>query len=211
MTATASTTEYTREGRQDSPGMMSYEQFLEWTDDKTHAEWIDGVVQLMAPVADGHQDISGFLAALLRLRAEQRNAGRVLTAPFQMRLSTIARGREPDILFVDQSRLDRIMRTHLDGPADLVIEIVSPESVLRDRGEKYGEYETAGVREYWIIDPDGQRADFFSLTNGRYERIPVADDGIIRSIVFPDFWITVGWLWQRPMPHILDVVRTWGE
>jgi len=211
MAATVPAIEYAREGRQDSPGFMSYEQFLDWTDDKTHAEWIDGVVQLMAPVADGHQDISGFLAALLRLRAEQRNAGRVLTAPFQMRLSTIARGREPDILFVDQSRLDRILRTYLDGPADLAIEIVSPESVLRDRGEKYGEYETAGVREYWIIDPDSRRADFFSLVDGRYERIPVAEDGIIHSSVFPDFWIAVEWLWQRPMPRILDVVTTWGD
>ena len=187
MTATASAIEYAREGRQNLPGTMSYEQFLAWTDDKTHAEWVDGEVQIIAPVAEGHQDTAGFLAALLRLRVEQRNAGRVLTAPFQMRLSTIARGREPDVLFVAQDRLDRITRPYLDGPADLAIEIVSPESALRDRGEKYGEYETAGVREYWIIDPDGLRADFFILADGRYERIPVAADGIVRSSVFPDF------------------------
>jgi Uma2 family endonuclease len=190
---------------------MSYEDFLAWTDDKTYAEWVDGEIELMSSVADAHQDIAGFLAALLRLRAEELQAGRVLTAPFQMRLTAIARGREPDVMFVASERLDRITRTFLDGPAELAIEIVSPESALRDRGAKYGEYETAGVREYWIIDPDQQRADFFTLIDNRYERIRPDANGIIRSMVFPDFWIVVDWLWQRPMPAILRVLEFWSK
>lgn len=45
----------------------------------------------------------------------------------------------------------------MDGTPDLIVEVTSPESLARDRGEKYVEYEAAGVREYWLIDPDRQQ------------------------------------------------------
>lgn len=60
--------------------------------------------------------------------------------------------------FVAEEHLDRLQEMHLEGPADLVVEIVSPESRLRDRGEKFAEYELAGVSEYWLLDPELRRA-----------------------------------------------------
>ena len=51
--------------------------------------------------------------------------------------------------------------TYLDGPADVVVEIISPESRLRDRGEKFAEYEMGGVREYWLIDSERHEADWY--------------------------------------------------
>lgn len=55
--------------------------------------------------------------------------------------------------FVASEHLDRLKETYLDGPADLVVGIVSPDSVGRDRGEKFYEYAQGGVPEYWLIDP----------------------------------------------------------
>ncbi len=133
---------------------MTYEEFLDWADEDTYAEWVDGKVEMMSPASEKHQDISDFLAAILRVCVEDFDSGRVLSAPFQMRLSNVRRGREPDLLFVRKENIIRLQRSYLDGPADLAIEIVSPESVLRDRGAKYAEYEAGGVREYWIIDAD---------------------------------------------------------
>lgn len=77
----------------------------------------------------------------------------------------------------------------------------------RDRGEKYYEYEAAGVREYWLIGPDRQQAEFYRLNQGkkRYELIP--PEGVYRSQVVPGFWLKVSWLWQRPLPRVLDVLR----
>ncbi len=192
------------------PSDVTYEQFLEWLDGETHAEWIDGKAVLMAPANAQHQDISGFLSALLRLQAEDQAAGMVLTAPFQMRLSRLKRGRQPDLMFVAKSSLTRLKPDYLDGPADWIIEIASPESLLRDRGEKYAEYEASGVKEYWIIDPDAKRVDCFTLgEDGRFDRVRPDEGGKIESVILPGFWINTGWLWKSFLPPIKQVLKDW--
>jgi Uncharacterized protein conserved in cyanobacteria len=187
---------------------LTYEEFLEWADEDTYAEWVGGEVVFMSPASLPHQNLSDFLTALLRLYVEDHDLGQILSAPFQMRLARVNRGREPDILFVARENAGRLQRNFLDGPADLVIEIVSPESALRDRGEKYAEYEAEGVGEYWLLDPDTARADFFILgTDGRYERVREDAQGIYRSAVVTGFWLNVTWLWQSPLPRLRDVLN----
>lgn len=187
---------------------MTYEEFLDWCDEDTWAEWVDGEVVMVSPASVPHQRISRFLFVLLQTIVERHDVGEVLSAPFPMRLGELRRGREPDLLFIAKEHLDRLKETYLDGPADLVIEIVSPESGPRDRGEKYYEYEAAGVREYWLIDPDRQQAEFYRLNRkNRYELIAPDADGIYRSEVIANFWIRVSWLWQKPLPRVLDVMR----
>ena len=70
------------------------------------------------------------------------------------------RGRVPDLLFVTSEHVDRQQPTYLDGPRDLAVEIVSPDSVRRDQGEKFVEYEQAGIPEYWLVDADLEQAEF---------------------------------------------------
>lgn len=120
-------------------GKISYEEFLDWLDEDTLAEWVDGEIIIAAPASIRHQRISGFLYGILSRYVCSHNLGELIYAPFQMKLIT---GREPDILFVSNANLGRIKDTFIDGPADMVVEIVSPESMMRDRGEKYFEYES---------------------------------------------------------------------
>jgi len=142
---------------------------------------------------------------------ETFNLGWIRSAPFNMQLPHLERGREPDILFVSKERLDIVQSSNLSDAADLVIEIVSPESVGRDRGEKFVEYEAAGVREYWLIDPDREQAEFYQLADtGRYRLITSDENGLFHSSVLPDFWLKVDWLWQDPLPKVLDVIRELG-
>lgn len=166
---------------------------------------------MASPASYRHQVVADFLLTVLNVYVEQRGLGRVLSAPFQMKTGPDLSGCEPDVLFIAQENLDRLKNTYLDGPADLVVEVVSPESRLRDRGEKLAEYEMGGVREYWIIDPAEQRVDFYVLAaGGRYERQRADAQGVYHSQVVEGFWLKEGWLWQEPLPKVLSVLHELG-
>lgn len=193
------------------PGKMTYEEFLNWADEDTWAEWVHGEVIILTPASNRHQDLADFLTALLRLFVEARQAGIVRSAPFQMKTGPSLPGREPDVLFVATANLSRLQATFLDGPADLVVEIISPDSRARDRGEKFYEYEQGGVREYWLIDPLRRRAEFYQLgKDGIYQPVVMHSDGIFCSAVLEGLWLKVEWLWQEPLPPLLSVLREWG-
>jgi Uma2 family endonuclease len=155
------------------------------------------------PPSSRHQAIVVFLVTLLNIYVTARTLGVIFTAPYQMRLHQPPRGREPDILFVAQSNLGRITKQYLDGPADLVIEVISPEISGRDRGDKFYEYETAGVREYWLIDPQREQVEFYELDEqGRYRLALGGHTGEYTSMVIPGLTIDATWLWQEPPPPV---------
>jgi Uma2 family endonuclease len=189
---------------------MTYEEFLAWYD-CSHAEWVDGEVILMSPVSTQHQLLLSFLAALLQHWSEDRKSGLVLAAPFQMKLSFRPSGREPDVLFIARERVELLKKNYLDGGADLAIEVISPDSRTRDRQDKYQEYQQAGVREYWILDPIRKHAEFFRLNQeGRYALVLTSTDGIFSSMVLEGLWLKVDWLWQEPLPPLMSVLKEWG-
>ena len=101
---------------------------------------------------------------------------------------------------------DRLQEAYLDGPADLVIEIVSEESIGRDRGEKFAEYEQAGIPEYWLIDPVRKQAEFYVLRGGRYRQAAL-ENGVFASEVLTGFRLREAWLWRASLPNVLDVLR----
>ena len=190
---------------------MTYEEFLQWCNEDTWAEWVDGEVIMLTPASNRHQDLSDFLAFVMRGFVEARDLGIVRSAPFQMKTGPDLPGREPDILFIAQEHLGRLKETYLDGPADKVVEIASPESMGRDRGEKFYEYEKGGVREYWLIDPQRRRTEFYRLgEEGWYQLVPVDEEGVYRSGVIAGFWVKTSWFWEEPLPRVLDVLRELG-
>jgi Uma2 family endonuclease len=82
---------------------------------------------------------------------------------------------------------------------------------MRDRGAKYYEYEQGGVREYWLIDPLREQAEFYHLgENGIYRPAALGEDGLYRSSVLPGFWLDPEWLWRDPPPPALGVLKQLG-
>jgi len=193
-----------------APGKVTFEEFLEWADEDTWAEWINGEAIMVSPASDKHQEISNWLLTVLWMYIEAHDLGWLRSAPFLMRLSpTIA--REPDLLFVTGEHLARVEETYLDGPADLAIEIVSPDSIARDRGEKFVQYEAGGVSEYWLIDPLRQQAEFYQLADdGRYRLALPEPDGFYHSRAVAGFRLRPDWLWQEPLPKVLAIARELG-
>jgi Uma2 family endonuclease len=183
---------------------MTYGEFLAWADEDTLAEWVDGEVMVTRPASRQHQEIGGFLYTLLSTYAEVRGLGVVLPPPFQMKLAHS--GREPDVLFLANAHLDRLKETYLEGPADLVVEITSPESLGRDRGDKFAEYEQAQIPEYWLINPLRQEAECYRLdAPGRYHLVAPDTEGTFHSEILTGFWLQLSWLWNPP--HMLEALR----
>jgi len=189
---------------------ISYGEFLERIDENPHVEWVDGEIIEMSPISERHEDLSGFLKPLVRHFAEAYNLGVVRGEPFQMKPALSLPGRAPDFFFVATAHLDRLRSTYLEGPADLVVEIISPESRAWDRGDKFSEYEAAGIPEYWLLDPIREQAEFYQLDPGGIYRPAVLDaQGRYQSVVLPSLWLQVSWLWQTPLPPLLSILKAW--
>lgn len=183
-----------------APLRMTYEQYLDWEPEGGLAEWVDGEVIIHDMPTREHQRILVFLDRLLGLFVRIFDLGEVLVAPYKMRAVSDGPVREPDLLFVSAPNESRQTSKYLRGPADLAVEIISDDSVIRDREKKFNEYQNAGIREYWIIDwrPKFRRVDFYVLDEqGIYQTVPVSADGIYRSTVLPNFWLRTSWLWQE--------------
>jgi Uma2 family endonuclease len=188
---------------------ISFEDYLVKYDGQ-HAEWIGGKVITFMSASDLHQDLMRFLISILSFFVEAHNLGVIRPAPFAMKIKEETRGREPDILFLAKENLDRLKPTYLNGPADLAIEIISPESIERDRDEKFYEYEEAGVPEYWMLDPTLKRAEFYALgEDGVYRPISIDENGIFRSVMLRGLELKVEWLWQKPLPTLMSVLKEW--
>ena len=183
---------------------MTYEEYLQACAEDTQVEWVDGEAIVFMPPGTRHQRLLTFLLALLATYVQHTRLGEVIPAPFEMRLMNSA--REPDLLFVAAARRHLLDQQRLNGPADLVVEIVSPESAARDRADKFDEYQEAGVREYWVVDvrEGKERVDFWLLgEDGRYRAALPDGAGVYRSTALTGFWLDTAWLWQEPLPSAL--------
>ena len=188
----------------------AYDEFLAAYADQ-HAEWVNGQVITYMSAKERHQVLLLFISTLLQLFVDVFKSGKVRTGPYAMFLAVQNAHREPDVFFISAEHSERLTTNRLEGPADLVIEIVSDDSVTRDRVDKFDEYEAAGIPEYWIIDPrpNRQRANFYQLDErGQYQPVLPDKNGVYRSAMLTGFWLNVNWLWQAELPAPL---RALGE
>lgn len=186
---------------------VSYEDFLTNFDGQ-HVEWVNGVVIQMASITERHDATTRFLATLFQAFLELSGGGRVLQDPMVMRLEAIGSARTPDIQILLPDKLGFLKENQVVGPADLVVEVVSPTSHRRDRVEKFSEYERGGVPEYWIIDPIYQEPLFYHQDeDGLYERHKPSGDGVYHSIVLKGFHLKVDLLWREELPGVFEIAR----
>ncbi len=187
---------------------MTYEQFLAWAGEDAHAEWVKGEVVELMPPTERHQELIGWLVTLLTLFVDQKRIGKVLPAPFEMRLEVVPSSRQPDIIVTLATSAGRMDGKRLNGAADLAIEVISDDSVTRDRRDKYAEYAQAGVSEYWVIDPRIGRYSFqaYQLADEDYfETIPTNEAGRVPSIVIPGLAFDPAWISMQPLPKALKI------
>lgn len=161
---------------------MTYEDYAKMPDDGLRYELVDGRLELMGPSPERtHQLISGQLFTLLNSDCESEYV--VVTAPVDVILSA-TEVRQPDLVMIHLSRMSIYkQRGSIESPPDLVVEILSPSSLHRDKVAKRRSYADFGVPEYWVVNPqDGTLEQNVLKGDGDYDLIHVyAGDELICS------------------------------
>ncbi|WKN41216.1 Uma2 family endonuclease [Tunicatimonas pelagia] len=174
---------------------ITYQEFLNMEipdDDNYIYELLNGeIVKYSAPESK-HQIASANLHLIMGSYVKQKKLGRVLYAPISVFLGEYSAPR-PDLLFVSTKKQEIIQQKGVMGTPDLMIEIVSPGSVVRDRVHKKEIYQQAGVPEYWIVDPKYLTVEVYELIDSGYALFQdVEGEGTIESKVIEGLKIDVG-------------------
>lgn len=151
------------------------------------AELIDGQIYMMAPPSRRHQEMIGSLYRKIADYIDmKRRACKVYLAPFAVFLNNNnVNYVEPDISIIcDKNKLDD---KGCNGAPDWIIEIVSPSSKRMDYYIKLFKYRTAGVREYWIVDPIREMILVYDFENDDYEQYSFSE--IVKVRIYDDFEI----------------------
>ena len=154
------------------------------------AELIDGHMYMMAPPNFRHQKISMEISAAIHQYIKNHNGDcEVLPAPFAVFLNEDGRNYvEPDISVICDR--NNITDKGCNGAPDWVTEIVSPSTEQIDYGVKLFKYRSAGVREYWIINPMTRTANVFDFEHDEKTR-QYSFDQNIPSCIYADFAIRI--------------------
>jgi Uma2 family endonuclease len=186
-------------------GCFTYDDFCALIREDQKADLIDGVIYMASPENIDAGRLFLWLSAVMSTYAEEKQLGEVFGSRIACRFNDRS-APEPDILFVRKEHADRLLRGGVEGAPDLVIEIVSPDSVERDYETKRKQYQQFQVPEYWIIDEEEKSVLLLRRNRrGRYQEIQPRR-GIFRSEVLTGFWLDPSWLWQ-PRPSRLAIIQ----
>lgn len=187
-------------------GLVTFEEFYDRVDEKTKADLLDGKIICDSPAIPKHAFVTTWTTLLIGNYNQKFDLGALLTATATVRLS-LYNAPEPDIFFIAKSRLGIINDKYVDGPPDLCVEVISKSSRKYDRGRKFVLYAEHGVKEYWLIDPLKNTAEFYENLAGKFVRIAPDENGRIHSTVLPGFWVKPEWFLANPLPNVLEVLN----
>lgn len=178
-----------------SKGKYTYADYVTWPEDERW-EIIEGVPLMQSAPTWQHQSV---LRELLRQISNYllHKPCQVFAAPFDLCIPERDEGDEeisnvivqPDIVVLCDER--KLRKTGYFGTPELIIEITSPSTARNDKLTKFNKYEKAGVKEYWIVEPEIKIVSVFTLQkNNRYGRPDVfSDEDQILVSIFPDLSI----------------------
>ncbi len=182
--------------------LLTAEDFLEWLEPGRTADLIDGEVFMHSPVSIRHARLLNFLDRLLGTYVDRRRLGELFREEVAVRLSA-RNAFQPDLAFYRAERRRLIQENHIEGPPDLVVEVLSPRTADRDIGPKFAEYEQHGVIEYWVLDPETLAHRFYRRDG---ELLVEYAEGAakIESRAVPGFFVMRDWLDPGRTPRITE-------
>jgi Uma2 family endonuclease len=183
---------------------LTYRDYAALPDDGKRYEIHDGELWEMAAPTTLHQILLGRLFRALDDRVTAQALGLVMIAPLDVILSdqpTETTILQPDVLFLDNARLETVHMRGVEGSPTLVVEIFSPSTAAIDRTRKRDLYARYGVPYLWFVDPDTREIEAHALEAGAYRFVrrvsgaepadlpPFVDLGLVPSSLWPEFTI----------------------
>ncbi len=148
------------------------------------------LIMTPSPVPN-HQIIKIRIEYELLKFVNDKKLGIVLDAPIDVYFSD-TETYQPDIIFISKDRLNIIGEKKIEGPPDLIIEILSPATAYYDLRIKKDTYEQSGVKEYWIVDPIQKTIEIFVNKNARFEPVSIVKgEGEVKSDLLNGFSIAL--------------------
>jgi Uma2 family endonuclease len=160
--------------------------------DEPRCELIFGRFYVSPSPTSLHQMLVLLLARLLDDIAVA-SGGLALTAPMDVALDEHS-VVQPDLIYLLAEHRDRAVE-RVEGAPDLVVEVLSPGTARRDRGEKLRLYAESGVREYWIVDPAERQIEFLVNEGGRFV-VALPADREYRSPALAELRLDLVALWR---------------
>ena len=166
--------------------LYTYEDYLKIDDDNRY-ELIGGKLIVVPSPKTIHQEIVLGIASVMKEFVSKNNLGKVFIAPTDVLLSETEKP-QPDILFIPNERLNIVTENNIQGAPDLVVEVLSPSTKKYDKVEKSRMYYLYGVKEFWIVDPDGEVIDVFVPGEKNWNLFQAYNkDGILESSILTGF------------------------
>lgn len=151
-------------------GGLTYDDYAA-LDDGNRYELVDGRLELMSPGPSlTHQLVSYEVQRNIARTCEKDYV--ILYAPIDLILSD-SEVRQPDLLLVRRDRMHILSKRGVEGPPDLVVEILSPSTLKRDKIDKLKTYARFCIPEYWILEPELGVLEQFVLQGERYELVNI--------------------------------------
>ena len=171
-------------------GDWTYEKYYALEDEQRY-EVIAGELLMVPGPGTFHQTIAGEFFIRLTAFVREHDAGQVFIAPVDVVLDE-KNVVQPDVLFIQNARMDIIDARAIRGAPDLVVEVLSPGTRRRDRTVKTALYADAGVREYWVLDPRTRSIEVLVLEKNGFEPFSHATaQGMTRSRLLDGFTLEV--------------------
>lgn len=158
---------------------LTYDDYSAIEDGNSY-ELVGGQLELMSPAPTvTHQLVSGELFEKLKQSCESDYI--ILSAPVDVILSP-SEVRQPDLVLLHRDRLGILSQRGIEGAPDLVVEILSPSTLKRDKIDKLSTYAKYGIQEYWIVDPAYGILEEYILLDNRYELMNIfQEDEMVTS------------------------------
>jgi len=191
----------------DRQGSYTLEDYYALPDEK-RVELIDGVFYDMASPSGVHQELIGLLYLVFAGHVRRKKGSfKVFLSPFDVQLDRDNKTMvEPDLMIICKREIIRMRCCY--GAPDLAIEILSPSSRRKDMILKTHKYEHAGVREYWIIDPDKRQVIVYDFEHEKYpmlfgfeDRVPVGIWEGDLEVDFAEISAEIAYLYEQDEDH----------